>query len=66
MVNMEIEGNKVFLRVYTTGEEKNAKVVLEKKDEVVFEETVDISPVAVYEKKVNVQAEKKTDITVRK
>ena len=65
MVNMEIEGNEVFLRVYTTGEEKNAKVVLEKKDEVVFEETVDISPVAVYEKKVNVQAEKKTDITVR-
>ena len=65
MVNMEIEDNEVFLRVYTTGVEKNAKVVLEKKGEVVFEEIADISPVAVYEKKVSLPVENKTDITVR-
>lgn len=65
MVNMEIQDSEVSLRVYTTGEEKNAKVILEKKGEVVFEENTDISPVAVYEKKVSLPVEKKTDITVR-
>ena len=65
MVNMEIEEGQVSLRVYTTGEEKNAKVILEQKGSVVFEDTADISPVAVYEKQVSLQAEKKTDVTVR-
>ncbi len=53
MVNMEIQDGEVSLHVYTTSEEKNAKVLLEKKGEVVFEETADISPVAVYKKKVS-------------
>ena len=52
MVNMEINDGKVSLCVYTTGVEKNAKVVLEKKGKSgIFEEIADISPVAVYERR---------------
>ncbi|MDO5345791.1 MAG: DUF5107 domain-containing protein [Lachnospiraceae bacterium] len=65
MVNMEIGEGQVSLVVYTTGEEKDVKVVLEQKGSVVFEDTADISPVAVYEKKVPLQVEKKQDVTVR-
>ncbi|MDY3249349.1 MAG: DUF5107 domain-containing protein [Candidatus Choladocola sp.] len=65
MVNMEIGDGTVSLCVYTTGEEKNAKVILEQKGETVFEEITDISPVNVYKTEVTLAVEKKTDVTVR-
>lgn len=65
MINMEIENDEISLCVYATGVEKNARIVLEKKGEEVFEEIADISPVAVYEKKLSLSVENKTDITVR-
>lgn len=65
MVNMETGQDTVNLKVYTTGEEKNAKVILEYKEKVVFEEIANISPVSVYEKKICFHAEKKTNLTVR-
>ena len=65
MVNMEIGAGTVSLRVYTTGEEKNAKVILEQNGVTVFEENADISPVAVYEKNISISVKKKTDMTVR-
>lgn len=65
MVNMEIEDGKVSVCVYTTGEEKDVSVYLEKSGEKVFCDTTDISPVKIYEKEIPVSAEKKTDLTVR-
>lgn len=65
MVNMEVASMEVYLCVYTTGEEKNAKVILEKNGLAIFEETADMSPIAVYEKKISVPVENKTDFTVR-
>ena len=65
MINMEIENDEISLCVYATGVEMNARIVLEKKGEEVFEEIADVSPVAVYEKKLSLPVENKTDITVR-
>ncbi len=65
MVNMEFEKDGVSLRVYTTGEEKGAKVLLEMGGTVCFEETADIFPAAIYENKVELSVEKETDVTVR-
>ncbi len=65
MVNMEIGEQEVSLCVYTTGAEKDVKVILEQKGSVVFEDTADISPVAVYEKQVPLQVKEKTELTVR-
>ena len=65
MVNMEIENGKVSLCVYTTGEEKDARIVLEKCGKEIFADTADISPVKIYEKEVSVDAEDKTELTVR-
>ena len=65
MVNMEIHDGKVDLCVYTTGEEKNAKIVLEQNGNTVWETTEDLSPVKVYETEVPLQVEDKTKVTVR-
>lgn len=65
MVNLEIREGTASLTVYTTGEEPGTRVILEVKGQPVFEETADLSPVAVYEKQVPLQAEKNTDVTVR-
>ena len=65
MVNMEIHDGKADLCVYTTGEEKNAKIVLEQNGNVVWETTEDLSPVKVYETEVELQVEDKTKVTVR-
>lgn len=65
MVNMEITDNRVRICAYTTGEEKNARIVLEKAGEEIFGDTVDISPVNPYEKEVEASIEDKTKVTVR-
>ncbi|MDD3794728.1 MAG: DUF5107 domain-containing protein [Lachnospiraceae bacterium] len=80
MVNMEIQEDQVSLCIYTTGEEKDARVILEVKGTPVYEETATISPEAVYEKKVPLRLDgekapaetrscqmkiKETDVTVR-
>jgi tetratricopeptide (TPR) repeat protein len=44
-VNLEKrEGNKVFLGYYSTGKVSKAKIVLKRKEEVLFEKTTEISP----------------------
>lgn len=65
MVNMEWKDGGVELAVYTTGEEKGAKVLLEQNSILIWEETADISPVNIYEKRVALTAEDKTKVTVR-
>ena len=65
MVNMEVEDGKVSLCVYTTGEEKDVHICLEKSGEKIFCDTADISPVNIYEKEIPVSIEKKIDLTVR-
>ena len=65
MVNMEIHDGKADLCVYTTGEEKNAKIVLEQNGSTVWETTEDLSPVKVYETEVPIQVEDKTKVTIR-
>ena len=65
MVGMEFENGKVQLKAYATGEEKDAKVVLEYQGKVIFEQTADISPEQVFEAEVELAPENKTDVTVR-
>lgn len=65
MVNMEIKNGKVLICVYTTGEEKDVRICLEKCGTSIFSDTVDISPIKIYEKEISVSVEKKTDLTIR-
>lgn len=65
MVNMEIKDGTVWLCVYATGEEKQAKVLLEQGGSRVWEETTDLSPVQVYETQVELAVPDETKVTVR-
>ncbi len=65
LVNLEFKGDWVEIYVYTTGEEKDAQVILERNGHVVFEETADISPTQIYKKSILLEAVKKTEMSLR-
>ncbi len=65
MCNLEFDANGQKIAVYTTSAQKNVKILLLVKENVVFEDTADISPVNVYERTVKVSFKKKTDVTLR-
>ncbi len=56
---------RVQIAAYTTGEEKDARVVLENQGQIVLDETTDISPVLVYEKALTFTCARKQDLTLR-
>lgn len=61
-VNLETDGESVKCLAYAPCVQKNVKLVLTNKGEVVFEETADISPVDVFEKTVSVTYDDETDL----
>ncbi|MDO4620930.1 MAG: DUF5107 domain-containing protein, partial [Lachnospiraceae bacterium] len=71
MVGLEISdpasdgSREIEVKVYTTGTEKDARILLENRGEVILDEKADISPVAVFEKKLRAFCEKKQDLTLR-
>ncbi|MBW8326372.1 MAG: DUF5107 domain-containing protein [Prolixibacteraceae bacterium] len=50
MVNLDVEGDRVIVKAYTTGTYSNSKVILKCDDKVVFEDTFDFHPATSYEK----------------
>ncbi len=65
MVNLEFTQDGQKITVYTTSEQKNAKVQLLVKGEVAFEETAHISPTVIYENTANVTFADQTEVTLR-
>lgn len=64
-VNLEKrEKNKVFLGYYSTQKVANAKIVLKRKDEVLLEKTVEISPEKTFTATLDIKGEfKETDLS---
>ncbi len=54
--NLEVNGQKVFFGFHATGVFENAKVVLKAKDEVVFEENINIDPAKPFTKELNLSS----------
>ncbi len=63
-VNLEVSEKEVYIKLYTTKLYKDAKVILYDKDTVIFEETISISPERIYEKKVEGEFLKESQIKV--
>ncbi|MDD2306317.1 MAG: DUF5107 domain-containing protein [Prolixibacteraceae bacterium] len=53
MVNLEVEGNSVIVKAYTTASYPNAKVVLKSGNEILLEDSFDFHPATSYEKEVS-------------
>ena len=52
MVNLEIEGDKVTVKAFTTAAYSNAKVVLKSGNEILLEDSFDFHPATSYEKTI--------------
>ncbi len=68
LINLEVEGKEAEIAVYTTGEEKGIVITLECAGKTIFEETAELSPERVFERKVSLEghgAFEKTDLTLR-
>jgi tetratricopeptide (TPR) repeat protein len=53
LVNLEIQGNDVIVKFYTTGKEQDAKAILYHNGEAIWKETVSISPQQPYLKTIH-------------
>lgn len=63
-INLEVTQKEVTIKLYTTKSYKDAKVILYNKDTVIFEETISISPEHIYEKQVEGESLKESQIKV--
>jgi tetratricopeptide (TPR) repeat protein len=55
-LNMELNDGTVLVQINSTSVQKQVKVLLMLKEKVIFEETVDMSPVKAYEKSIDVNS----------
>ena len=55
MVNLEVEGDKVIVKAFTTAAYPNAKVVLKSGNEILLEDSFDFHPGTSYEKEIVIQ-----------
>jgi tetratricopeptide (TPR) repeat protein len=53
MVNLEIEGDKVIVKAFTTAAYSNARVILKSDEKILLEESFDFHPATSYEKIVS-------------
>ena len=63
-VNLEVGNDQILVRVYATSVYENATVTVKNKKEVIFEESVTISPIALYKKEFVIDGIKESDISV--
>ncbi len=63
-VNLKVKEDGVYICVYATGENKDARIILKNKNEIVMEQVVNLSPVEIYEDTIKVQVEKESDLSV--
>lgn len=63
-VNMEKKEEGIYICVYTTEKFENAVIKLWKKNQLVLEERVTISPMDIYENTIAIDVEKQTDLKV--
>ncbi len=63
-VNLTVFEGKIRILVYATGLYENAKIILKKKSEVIFEENVRISPVDIYDRIIEAPEAKETEVSV--
>ena len=55
MVNLEVEGDKVIVKAFTTASYPNAKVVFKSGNEILLEDLFDFHPATSYERVVDIQ-----------
>jgi tetratricopeptide (TPR) repeat protein len=55
MVNLEVEGDKVIVKAFTTAAYTNAKIVLKSGAEIILEDSFDFHPATSYEKVVDIR-----------
>ncbi|NLK27584.1 MAG: DUF5107 domain-containing protein [Clostridiales bacterium] len=64
VVNMETRTDGIYVCVYASSEYKDAKVILKNKGSLSTHETVDLSPIQIFEKTFEISYEKETDLTI--
>lgn len=63
-LNLEVSVKEASIKVYTTKEYKNALVCMYQNDKLIFEETVTISPILIYEKVIAGEFRKASQVSV--
>lgn len=64
LTDKEGSGKEAAVCIYTTSVRENARVVLKRKNQVIFEDTANISPVDVYRKNMDAGEGEDTDVTL--